>query len=137
MSWIQLALLSFLFMGLGNFLAKLATEAGQSALAILTLIFITDVFIAGALLFFKRPEFVSSAPALGWSVASGILLGLGLYFMIAAMGLPGAKTGLVTALMNANFVLVTVLSYVLLQETLTLKQILGLLAILGGMILMI
>jgi len=137
MSWIVLALLSFLLMGVGNFLIKLAANAGQPSVTILTLIFLTDVIVAGTLLIVRKPDFAWSVPAVGWSIAAGLFLGFGLYFMIVAMSMPEAKTGIVAALMNANFVLVSLLGFVLLQETLTLKQVAGLAAVLGGMLLLL
>ncbi len=137
MSWVAIAFCSLLVMGLGNFFLKLASQTGISSFASIVIVFFTDAILAALIVLAKKPELFSSQAGLLWSVAGGICTGLGILLLIIAFGAPGSKTGVATAIMNANFALVALLGFFILKEALSIKQIMGLVAILAGMILLV
>lgn len=136
-NWIMLAFISLLLTGIGNFCFKLATNAGQSPLTVVMIVFLVDLTIAAFIWLFLKPPVTPGIGPIGWPIAAGVTAGLGVLFLILAIGKPEAKAGIATAIMNANFALVAVLSWVFCQEALNIKQIAGLLAILGGIALLI
>ncbi|MBX2860565.1 MAG: EamA family transporter [Vampirovibrio sp.] len=138
--WIPLALLALLSMGLGNFILKLATHLGYQSLHATLLVFLATGLMGLILWVLYRPtlsNLTANIPGAAMAVLAGILLAIGVWLLILAYAHPQAKTGVATALLNSNFALVVLLSYVFLQETLTLKQFVGLGAVLAGILLLV
>jgi uncharacterized membrane protein len=136
-SWIVFAFLAFGLMGLGNFFMKLSTQAGLTPIAATLVIFLTDILIGSALWFIEKPDLKFVSPGFFWALGGGLMLGLGILSLIYAYERPGSHTGITTALMNTNFALVVLLGLVFLKEPLTLKQVIGFVAVIGGIVLLI
>ncbi len=136
-TWVFYSLLALLLGGLGNFMTRLAHTQGQSSLSVVTVIFLTNFIFGATLWALNKPNLLVSPKGLLTSLLAGVFLSGMVVCLNAAFSQPGAKTGIATALLNANFALVTLLSFFILKETLSIKQVFGLLTILGGMLLLI
>lgn len=136
-TWILYGLLSMLLMGVGNFLLKLAGNAGLPMSGVLGIVFLTQALFGLGMLFILKPDLTSAGSGPFIAIAGGLLLGTALTFLVLAFDQPDAKTGITVALLNTNFALVTVLGAVFLQEALTIKQLAGLGVILAGIFLLI
>ncbi len=136
-SWIFYSLLALCLAGGANFLMRFSQVQGQSSLAVITTVFLTNILFGLAMLIFFKPDFTASPKGLISSVIAGLLLGGMTLCLNLAFSQPEAKTGIATALLNTNFALVTLLSFFILKETLSIKQIFGLLTVLAGTFLLI
>ncbi len=135
--WILLSLAALFLCGGGNFLMRLANIQGQSFSAIMTSIFLTN-FIFGLVLFSVfKPDLLASPKGFVTSLFAAVFLAGAILCLNLAFGQPEVKAGIATALLNMNFVFVALLSFFILKETLTLKQIIGLLTVLAGSFLLL
>ncbi len=125
------------FMGTGNFLLKLASQAGLPLPGLLGVVFLVQAAFGVGLLLVMKPDLAAAGQGIPIAVAGGLFLGTAVTFLLLAFGQPEAKTGVTVALLNTNFALVTILGAVFLQETLTAKQLAGLIVVLAGVFLLI
>ncbi len=137
MNWLGFAVLGMLFMGVGNFLMKFATGYGVSSMAAVVIEFTIMFLVAVTVFAIKRPELFHSLPGAFAAAAGGLFIGLGALFIVVAYGLPNSHGGIATAILNTNFAIVLILGFVVMHETITLKQGIGIVALLGGILLLI
>lgn len=136
MHWMTLAFCSLVLTGLGNFCIKWATSAGQSPWVVVIGAFMINALLAVGVWLWMRPTVVWAPVPIGATVLTGLGTGLGVLLLVRAIGQPGSQAGVATAVMNANFALVTLLAWLVFQETLSLKQLCGLAAMIIGLILL-
>ena len=137
MNWITLSLGGFLLMGVGNFLARLATQHGLSGIATTAIIFTVDFIVALAIVAARRPAFAEHPTGLVYAGLAGVVLAGALLLLMVAYNQTGVHTGTATAIVNANFALVALLALLFLGEPITVKQWVGFAAILAGMFLLV
>lgn len=137
MTWWMYAFCSFVLLGLGNFGFRLASLAGQNPIAAILVGYVAQCLLGVAVFLLLKPEINWQWPALLCPMAAGLVIGLSLLSMITAFGKPGAHPGVVVAIMNTNFLLVSLLTWLVLKQPLSIKQLLGFVVILGGMTLVI
>jgi uncharacterized membrane protein len=137
MRWLIYAFMGMLFLGVGNFLMRFATASGQPSLGASFLQIAMMFLLAAGVVLFKKPEIFASLPGSLAATTGGLSVGLGTLLFIVALGQPNAHGGIATAVLNTNFVVVLMLGFIVLHEPVTLKQGVGLAAILGGLLLLI
>lgn len=133
LSWVMWSVISLGLMTLGNMFARMAGLAGQSAFGIVVVIFFVNLFLASTILITQKPDVLAHPQGVVWSVLAGLGTGSALICLMIAYTTPGSQTGVATAIMNSNFALVALLSFIFLKEVLTFKQVIGLVVILLGM----
>ena len=132
--WILYALGAFLMFGLTNFLLKYASSKGVPPLegaAILLLstglvgVIVTLLMIVkGAFSPIANPKLLSiNYRYFVVPIVAGVFLAIGMYFLKVAVTL--GKAAPATAIALSNALLVAVLSWLILGETLTLSEIVG------------
>ena len=134
MMWLGWALAAMVLMGLGNVGMKAASLRGLSPAGVLFWVVVGEIPLALAYWSFRgRP----SVPAggVGWAVVAGLFTALALISVNESFA-RGAKAAVAIGTMNANFILVAVLAFVLFREQLQPSRLVGLAATLSGLWLM-
>lgn len=139
MHWLLLAFGAFLFIGLSNFGLKYATSLKLDTEIVVFVLILFQLMVAGAVLLFNKESFsfATDWKALLVAAIAGIVLGFGVLALGRAFANPNSQAGVVTLILNLNFILVSVLAFFFLQETLALKQIIGMIIVVGGLLLVI
>lgn len=139
MHWLLLAFGAFLFIGLSNFGLKYATSLKLDTEIVVFVLVLFQTLMAGAVLLFNKESFslVADWKALLVAAIAGIVLGIGVIALGRAFAHPSSQAGVVTLILNVNFILVSALAFFFLHETLALKQIIGMVIVVGGLLLVI
>ncbi|MDX2083880.1 MAG: EamA family transporter [Candidatus Melainabacteria bacterium] len=138
--WAGLALMSLFCMGTGNFLMRLATAWGKPPWAACLIQVSCMLLVMVAVAFFRHqsPWSAWDRSAGTWAaMGGGLFIALGALLVVSAFAKPGAVGGVVTAILNANFSWVLLLGFLFLREAVTLKQLLGMLTVLLGIVLLV
>jgi len=134
MAWLGWALAAMGFMGLANLGMKAAGQRGLEPASVLFWVVLGEVPVAlGYWLWRGRP--VGSALGMAWGLGAGLFTALALILLNESFA-RGAKAALAVGIMNANFVLVALLAFILFREQLQPSKLLGLAATLSGLWLM-
>ena len=134
MAWFGWALASMVLMGLGNLGMKAAGHRGLNPAAVLFWVVLGEVPLALAYWLWRgRPG--GSAGATAWALAAGAFTAAALICVNESF-FRGAKTAVAIGVMNANFVLVALLAFLLFREQLQPTKLVGLAATLSGLWLM-
>lgn len=134
MAWFGWAMAAMVLMGLGNLGMKAASHRGLSPAGVLFWVVVGEAPLALAYWFFRgRP----SAPPSGalWAVVAGLFTALALIAVNESFT-RGAKAAVAVGIMNANFVVVALLAFILFREQLQPTKLVGLAATLSGLWLM-
>ena len=134
MGWFSWALASMVLMGLGNLGMKAAVAKGLSPASVLFWVVLGEVPLA--LAYGLGREKIGGNPAgIAWALAAGLLTSAALVLVNESFA-RGAKAAVAIAIMNANFLLVAVLAFLLFREHLSATKLLGLATTLSGLWLM-
>jgi len=134
MAWLGWALAAMGFMGLANLGMKAAGLRGLGPASVLFWVVLGEVPVALAYWALRgRP--VGSATGAAWALGAGLLTAVALIFLNESFS-RGAKAALAVGIMNANFVLVALLAFLLFREQLQPSKLVGLAATLSGLWLM-
>jgi drug/metabolite transporter (DMT)-like permease len=134
MNWLAWAAASFLFMGLANFGMKAASDKGLNSAQVLFWVVMGELPLAGAYFWFKGRGAQPGA-GVAWGLAAGVATGLALIALNEGFA-RGAKAAIAVAMMNANFVLVALLAFLVFKEHLQAAKLTGLGLTLVGLWLM-
>ena len=134
MAWLNWALASMVLMGLGNLGMRAASARGLSPASVLFWVVLGELPLALAY-GLGRGRAAGSAVGITWALAAGFLTSAALVFVNESFT-RGAKAAVAIAIMNANFVIVALLAFVLFNEQLQPSKLLGLAATLSGLWLM-
>ncbi len=127
MAWLGWALAAMGFMGLANLGMKAAGQRGLEPASVLFWV------VLGVWLWRGRPA--GSTGGVAWGLGAGLFTALALILLNESFA-RGAKAALAVGIMNANFVLVALLAFILFREQLQPSKLLGLAATLSGLWLM-
>lgn len=134
MAWFGWAVAAMVFMGFANLGMKAASLRGVSPSATLLWVVIGEVPLAVAYWLWRgRPA--SSTGGLTWALVAGVFTAIAL-ILVNESFFRGGKAALAIGIMNANFILVALLAFLLFQESLQPSKLLGLAATLSGLWLM-
>lgn len=134
MDWLGWALAAMGFMGLANLGMKAASLRGLGSASVLFWVVLGELPLA--LLYWAwrgRPS--GSAGGAAWALGAGLFTALALILLNESFA-RGAKAALAVGIMNANFVLVAVLAFLLFREQLQPSKLAGLATTLCGLWLM-
>jgi drug/metabolite transporter (DMT)-like permease len=134
MVWFGWALAAMGFMGLANLGMKAASLRGVSPASVLFWVVLGELPVALAYWAWRgRP----AGPAAGaaWALGAGLFTAVALILLNESFS-RGAKAALAVGVMNANFVLVALLAFLLFREQLQPSKLVGLAATLSGLWLM-
>jgi len=141
--WLLCSLGCLLLTGSGNFVLRLAGTQGLSSLAIGFIVFAVHIVLTGLMLWlFPKviPEISAhlDKPAgwqsIGYSCLGALLFASSFIVLVTGLNSPGAKAGLVIGVLNTNFVLVSLLAWMILGEALNWKQIAGVVLMIFGIV---
>ncbi|WP_291272889.1 EamA family transporter [Geothrix sp.] len=134
MAWLGWAMAAMVLMGLGNLGMKAASHHGLSPAGVLFWVVVGEVPLALAYWLYRgRP---STPPAgAAWAVGAGLFTALALISVNESFA-RGAKAAVAVGIMNANFVVVALLAFLLFREQLQPTKLVGLAATLSGLWLM-
>lgn len=132
--WVLWALAAFLFMGLANLGMKGAGQRGLDSAGVLFWVVLGELPLAvGYWLAKGRPG--ASPSGVGWGLGAGLLTALALVCVNESFA-RGARTAVAVGIMNANFLLVALLAFLVFHEHLQPSRLVGLAATLAGLWLM-
>ncbi|HJV49029.1 MAG TPA: EamA family transporter [Geothrix sp.] len=134
MAWLGWALAALGFMGLANLGMKAASLRGLGSASVLFWVVLGELPLALVYWTWRgRP----TGPALGaaWALGAGVFTAVALILLNESFS-RGAKAALAVGIMNANFILVALLAFLLFREHLQPSKLLGLAATLSGLWLM-
>jgi drug/metabolite transporter (DMT)-like permease len=134
MVWFGWALAAMGFMGLANLGMKAASLRGLGPASVLFWVVVGELPVALAYWVWRgRP----AGPPVGtaWALGAGIFTAVALILLNESFS-RGAKAALAVGVMNANFVLVALLAFLLFREQLQPSKLVGLAATLSGLWLM-
>jgi uncharacterized membrane protein len=134
MGWRIWALGALAFMGLGNFGIKIALNKGLSPAAVFLGVVLGELPLA-VFFWWRRSRSLQPAAGFSWALAAGLATGIALILVTESFA-RGARAAVGTAVMNANFVLVGLLAWLVFKETLDAGKLLGLGCTLAGLWLM-
>ncbi|MFC1655971.1 EamA family transporter [Patescibacteria group bacterium] len=139
MHWILLAFGAFLFIGLSNFGLEFSTHFNLNSNAAVLLLVLAQLLVVGIFFIATRTsiDMASSWKGVIIVLIAGLSLGIGVLFLGKAFASLDAKAGIVTLILNLNFILVTVLAYLSFKEALSIKQIVGMGVVIAGLILIV
>jgi drug/metabolite transporter (DMT)-like permease len=134
MEWFGWALAAMGFMGLANLGMKAAGLRGLSPASVLFWVVLGELPVA--LVYWAwRGRPVGSAAGVAWGLGAGVLTALALILLNESFA-RGAKAAVAVGIMNANFVVVALLAFLLFREQLQPAKLVGLAATLSGLWLM-
>jgi len=134
MTWFGWALASMVLMGLGNLGMKAAGQRGLDSSTVLLGVVVAEAPLALAYWLWRgRPS--GPAGGMGWALAAGVFTAAALICLNESF-FRGAKTAVAIGVMNANFILVAVMAFLLFREQLQPSKLVGLAATLSGLWLM-
>lgn len=140
LSWALLfAVATFLLWGTTNFLIgygekhlniepKVFTAVMWTTMGVLGISLLAYLYVAGKL--------ESPAGNIIYPVAAGLFLGIGILTFVFAMSYTDMRTGVTAAIATSNAVFTTLLAFALLREELTLKEWMGILTVVLGIIIL-
>jgi drug/metabolite transporter (DMT)-like permease len=121
-------------MAFGNLGMKAASARGLSPASVLFWVVLGELPLALAYGLF-RSKGAGSATGIAWALGAGLFTTVALILVNESFA-RGAKTALAIGIMNANFLLVALLAFVLFREHLQASKLVGLTATLAGLWLM-
>ena len=134
MAWFGWALAALALMGLGNLGMKAAGHHGLPPAAVLFWVVVGELPLAlGYWLWRGRPGGPPGATA--WAVAAGVFTAAALVAVNESF-FRGAKAAVAVGIMNANFILVALMAFLLFREQIQPSKLVGLAATLSGLWLM-
>ncbi|WP_026852413.1 EamA family transporter [Geothrix fermentans] len=134
MAWFGWALAAMVLMGLGNLGMKAAVQHGLQPAAVLLWVVVGEAPLALAYWLWRgRPG--GSAGGMVWALVAGIATAAALVAVNESF-FRGAKAAVAVGIMNANFVLVALVAFLLFREQLQPSKLVGLAATLSGLWLM-
>ncbi|HJW44149.1 MAG TPA: EamA family transporter [Geothrix sp.] len=134
MAWLSWALAAMVLMGFANLGMKAASLKGLSPASTLLWVVAGELPLALAYWFWRgRPE--SPTSGLAWALVAGLFTAAAL-ILVNESFFRGAKAAVGIGIMNANFVVVALLAFLLFQERLQPSKLVGLAATLSGLWLM-
>ncbi len=137
-SWLGLALLTALCLAGYNFFIKLAADHISAAAGAVVLQLVAAALGGGwlLLLHLKGQPITLSARGLGLAALAGLGVGLAeiLTFVVFSRGVPSSVG--TPVIVGGSVLLTAVLGLLVLRETLSWAQVLGLLSIVGGIVLL-
>ncbi len=134
MAWFNWALASMILMGLGNLGMRAAVAKGLNPASVLFWVVLGELPLA--LVYGLGRGKASGNPAgIAWALTAGLLTAAALVLVNESFA-RGAKAAVAIAIMNANFLVVAVLAFVLFREHLNATKLLGLGTTLAGLWLM-
>jgi drug/metabolite transporter (DMT)-like permease len=134
MVWFGWALAAMGFMGLANLGMKAASLRGLGPASVLFWVVLGELPVALAYWAWRgRPAGPAAGAALG--LGAGVFTAVALILLNESFS-RGAKAVLAVGVMNANFVLVALLAFLLFRETLQPSKLVGVAATLSGLWLM-
>lgn len=134
MAWFGWALAAMGLMGLGNLGMKAASVKGLPPAGVLFWVVVGELPLAIAYWVWRgRPAAPSGAVA--WALVAGVFTA-GALILVNESFFRGAKAAVAIGIMNANFILVALLAFLLFREQLQPSKLVGLAATLSGLWLM-
>ncbi|WP_279341239.1 MULTISPECIES: EamA family transporter [Geothrix] len=134
MAWLGWAMAAMVLMGLGNLGMKAAGHHGLPPAAVLFWVVAGEVPLALAYWLWRgRPG--APAGATAWALVAGIATAAALIAVNESF-FRGAKAAVGVGIMNANFILVALMAFLLFREQLQPSKLVGLAATLSGLWLM-
>ncbi len=134
MAWFGWALAAMGLMGVANVGMKAASLRGVSPAATLLWVVVGELPLAVAYWLWRgRPA--SPIGGITWALVAGVFAAAALILLNESFFL-GAKAAVAVGIMNANFVLVALLAFLLFREQLQPSKLVGLAATLSGLWLM-
>ena len=134
MAWLGWAMAAMVLMGLGNLGMKAAGHQGLPPAAVLFWVVAGEVPLALAYWLWRgRPG--APAGATAWALVAGIATAAALIAVNESF-FRGAKAAVGVGIMNANFILVALMAFLLFREQLQPSKLVGLAATLSGLWLM-
>lgn len=134
MAWFGWALAAMGLMGIANLGMKAASLRGVSPAATLLWVVVGELPLAVAYWLWRgRPA--SSGGGITWALVAGVFAAAALILLNESF-FRGAKAAVAVGIMNANFVLVALLAFLLFREQLQPSKLVGLAATLSGLWLM-
>ena len=134
MGWFSWALAAMGFMGLANLGMKAAGMRGLGSASVLFWVVLGELPVALAYWAWRgRPT--GPAGGAAWALSAGVLTAVALILLNESFS-RGAKAALAVGVMNANFVVVALLAFLLFREQLQPSKLAGLAATLSGLWLM-
>jgi drug/metabolite transporter (DMT)-like permease len=134
MAWFGWALAAMGFMGLANLGMKAASLRGVAPASTLLWVVVGEVPLALAYWLWRgRPA--SPGGGIAWALVAGGFTAVAL-ILVNESFFRGAKAAVAIGIMNANFVLVALLAFLLFRERLQPSKLAGLMATLSGLWLM-
>lgn len=134
MAWFGWAMVAMVLMGLGNLGMKAAGQQGLRPSAVLLWVVVGELPLALAYWAWRgRPG--GSVAGTVWALAAGVFTALALAALNESF-LRGAKAAVAVGVMNANFILVALLAFLVFREQLQPVKLVGLAATLSGLWLM-
>ena len=134
MAWLGWVLAAMGLMGIANLGMKAASLRGVSPAATLLWVVVGELPLAVAYWLWRgRPS--SPGGGITWALVAGVFAAAALILLNESFFL-GAKAAVAVGIMNANFVLVALLAFLLFREQLQPSKLVGLAATLSGLWLM-
>ena len=134
MAWLGWALAAMGLMGIANLGMKAASLRGVSPAATLLWVVVGELPLAVAYWLWRgRPA--SPSGGITWALVAGVFTAAALILLNESF-FRGAKAAVAVGIMNANFVLVALLAFLLFREQLQPSKLVGLAATLSGLWLM-
>lgn len=134
MVWFGWALAAMGFMGLANLGMKAASLRGLGSASVLFWVVLGELPVAVVYWAWRgRPAGPGAGAA--WALGAGIFTAVALILLNESFA-RGAKSALAVGVMNANFVVVALLAFLLFREQLQPSKLVGLAATLSGLWLM-
>ncbi len=142
-AWIFYALGAFVMFGITNFLLKYASVKGVPSIEGTVLLWLGTgcvgiiavllMVVTGMLNPLKNPRLANmDFKYFAITIIAGVTLALGMYFLKVAIGL--GKAGPATAVALSNAVLVAVLAWIFLGESLTISELIGMVLFIAAII---
>jgi drug/metabolite transporter (DMT)-like permease len=134
MAWLSWALAAMVFMALGNLGMKAASARGLSPASVLFWVVLGELPLALAY-GLVRSKGAGSGAGILWALGAGFFTTIALVLVNESFA-RGAKTALAIGIMNANFMVVALLAFILFREQLQPSKVVGLATTLAGLWLM-